>query len=194
MPSQVLPLARTLAEATFANWRFGRLYARSCRMRMCWHSGFGIPYESIWGHRGITHSFFFAALLSSLLVLTIFKASGPRRFQCRCCLWKMLQLLTLLACTDQWLGVGCCHCGAFSVMSISSFVSPDPVSPIGAGVLLGMGLRVLKAKGCGLPTFDHFGSLIATILRKSATNAEWDVGGHPIWWLGYLCGLPTNSP
>lgn len=30
---------------------------------------FGIPYESMWGHRGISHSFFFAALLSIVLTL-----------------------------------------------------------------------------------------------------------------------------
>ncbi len=30
----------------------------------------GVPYESLWGHRGITHSFFFAALLA--LVVTYF--------------------------------------------------------------------------------------------------------------------------
>ena len=27
----------------------------------------GVAYESMWGHRGITHSFFFAALLSFLV-------------------------------------------------------------------------------------------------------------------------------
>ncbi len=29
---------------------------------------FGIPYESVWGHRGITHSFLFAILLSVVIV------------------------------------------------------------------------------------------------------------------------------
>src|SRR5687767_780225 len=29
----------------------------------------GIPYESMWGHRGFTHSIFFAALLAGLIML-----------------------------------------------------------------------------------------------------------------------------
>ena len=28
----------------------------------------GVPYDSVWGHRGITHSFLFAALLSYIMV------------------------------------------------------------------------------------------------------------------------------
>ena len=34
---------------------------------------FGIPYESVWGHRGITHSFFFAAILSIVVMLLFYK-------------------------------------------------------------------------------------------------------------------------
>ena len=30
--------------------------------------GLGVPYDSVWGHRGITHSFFFAGLLSYIIV------------------------------------------------------------------------------------------------------------------------------
>ncbi len=33
---------------------------------------FGIPYESMWGHRGFTHSFFFAFLLSIMVTFLIF--------------------------------------------------------------------------------------------------------------------------
>jgi inner membrane protein len=43
---------------------------------------FGIPYESMWGHRGITHSFFFAFILA-LTVMTIFYrniSSGKKWF------------------------------------------------------------------------------------------------------------------
>ena len=28
----------------------------------------GVPYDSLWGHRGITHSLFFAGLLSGVMV------------------------------------------------------------------------------------------------------------------------------
>lgn len=66
---------------------------------------FGIPYESMWGHRGITHSFFFAAILSSLLAY--FFSKTKREF------WALNAFLflatsshTLLdACTTGGLGV-----------------------------------------------------------------------------------------
>lgn len=41
----------------------------------------GIPYESMWGHRGITHSFFFAALLS--LAILFFFYRQEKRFSGR---------------------------------------------------------------------------------------------------------------
>jgi inner membrane protein len=34
---------------------------------------FGIPYESFWGHRGFTHSFFFAILLGILVTVLFYK-------------------------------------------------------------------------------------------------------------------------
>ena len=40
--------------------------------------GFGIPYESMWGHRGITHSIFFAAILA--FVLAYFLSKSKRQF------------------------------------------------------------------------------------------------------------------
>lgn len=39
---------------------------------------FGIPYESMWGHRGITHSILFAVLLSTLL--SYFLTKSKRQF------------------------------------------------------------------------------------------------------------------
>jgi inner membrane protein len=38
---------------------------------------FGIPYESMWGHRGITHSFFFAMILAGILTL-LFRSAGKK--------------------------------------------------------------------------------------------------------------------
>jgi inner membrane protein len=34
---------------------------------------FGIPYESLWGHRGISHSFFFAVLWALLVMVSFFR-------------------------------------------------------------------------------------------------------------------------
>src|SRR5271168_665465 len=44
----------------------------------------GVPYDSMWGHRGITHSFFFAALLS--FVVTYFFYRNEKLFSRR---WAM---------------------------------------------------------------------------------------------------------
>src|SRR5438552_16444912 len=37
--------------------------------------GFGIHYGNVWGHRGITHSLFFAAWLSAAVTLLAFPAT-----------------------------------------------------------------------------------------------------------------------
>ncbi|PCJ65694.1 MAG: hypothetical protein COA58_09825 [Bacteroidetes bacterium] len=38
---------------------------------------FGIPYNSFWGHRGFTHSLFFAVLFGILLAYTFYKVKRP---------------------------------------------------------------------------------------------------------------------
>ena len=42
----------------------------------------GVPYESVWGHRGITHSFFFAALLGMAITYFFYgeEKIGSRRW------------------------------------------------------------------------------------------------------------------
>jgi len=42
---------------------------------------FGIPYGHMFGHRGFTHSFFFGAVLSLLLVLLFFRKDALSGFQ-----------------------------------------------------------------------------------------------------------------
>ncbi|HRH65142.1 MAG TPA: metal-dependent hydrolase [Bacteroidia bacterium] len=37
----------------------------------------GIPYDSLWGHRGITHSFFFAAVLACTVLLFFYRNEKP---------------------------------------------------------------------------------------------------------------------
>jgi inner membrane protein len=34
---------------------------------------YGVPYNSLWGHRGITHSFFFAAIVSVIVCIVFYK-------------------------------------------------------------------------------------------------------------------------
>jgi inner membrane protein len=38
--------------------------------------GFGVPYGDFWGHRGLTHSLLFAALLATACVLAAFRTGG----------------------------------------------------------------------------------------------------------------------
>src|SRR5437763_738251 len=38
--------------------------------------GFGVRYGSVWGHRGITHSLFFATWLSVAVTILAFPATG----------------------------------------------------------------------------------------------------------------------
>jgi len=38
---------------------------------------FGIHYGDLWGHRGLTHSLLFAALLASIVMLTGFRPAAP---------------------------------------------------------------------------------------------------------------------
>lgn len=40
--------------------------------------GFGIPYESMWGHRGISHSILFALILA--FILAYFSTQSQRKF------------------------------------------------------------------------------------------------------------------
>ena len=133
---------------------------------------FGIPYESVWGHRGITHSFFFAALLASVLVLTVFKGSGKGRFAAWCCLFLSTASHPLLdAMTNGGLGVALW--APFSNERFFFSFRPIQVSPIGAGAFFSeWGLRVIKSEmvWVALPALSWY--LMASTLRKSASNAE----------------------
>lgn len=37
----------------------------------------GVPYNSMWGHRGITHSFLFVALLAAAVMFTAYRTEKP---------------------------------------------------------------------------------------------------------------------
>lgn len=167
-----LPIARTFGGS---NFRKLALWSAVCAVLPdadVLAFQFGIPYESALGHRGITHSFFFAALLATILVLTVFRGSGLRRFTVWCCLFLATASHPLLdALTNGGLGVALL--APFSEERFFFSFRPIQVSPIGAGAFFTeWGLRVLKSEGIwvGLPSLAWF--LMATILRKSATNAE----------------------
>jgi inner membrane protein len=93
---------------------------------------FGIRYGDFWGHRGFTHSLFFAALLASLVLLIAFRRGVPGLG--RFVLWIYFFLATashglLDAMTDGGLGVA-----FFSPFNTTRYFlpwRPIRVSPIG---------------------------------------------------------------
>ena len=93
---------------------------------------FGVRYGDFWGHRGFTHSLFFAAVLAGAVVLLGFRSGLPN--MSRGVLWTYLFLATashgvLDAMTDGGLGVA-----FFSPFSNHRYFlpwRPIRVSPIG---------------------------------------------------------------
>ena len=100
---------------------------------------FGIPYESVWGHRGISHSLFFALLGGFLVALMFYMLTGflTRKF---ILLWGIFTLIILShialdAMTDGGLGVA-----LFAPFNNTRFFlpwRPIPVAPISLIRLMG---------------------------------------------------------
>lgn len=96
----------------------------------------GIPYGSTFGHRGFTHSIFFAALLAAILGAPI----RPRRFSTFAFIFACTMSHPLLdACTNG--GMGIAFFSPFSNRRYFFPWRPIEVSPIGA-----VDLDVLKSE------------------------------------------------
>jgi inner membrane protein len=109
---------------------------------------FGVHYGDFWGHRGFTHSFVFAVLLASSVVLVAFRQGVPGLS--RRALWRYFFLATashalLDAMTDGGLGVA-----FFSPFNNTRFFlpwRPIRVSPIGITRFFSdRGLEVLQSE------------------------------------------------
>ena len=110
---------------------------------------FGVPYESLLGHRGLTHSIAFAAALAGLASLAIRSRLGPSAR--RGLVWLYLFLATLShagldAFTDGGLGVA--FFSPFDLTRYLSPITPIPASPIGGHFFSERGWRVLGAEFC----------------------------------------------
>lgn len=109
---------------------------------------FGIRYGDFWGHRGFTHSIFFAAVLAGLTLVLAFSRGVPglNRFA----LWCFLFLATashgfLDAMTDGGLGVA--FFAPFDNQRYFLPFTPIRVSPIGVGrFFTPRGLAVLRSE------------------------------------------------
>jgi inner membrane protein len=106
----------------------------------------GVPWLHMFGHRGITHSFAFAAVLGGVLAMTAFDAHGRRRLA----LWLVLSAATashgiLDAITNG--GPGVAFFAPFDAGRYLLPWRPIPASPISVrGFLGGPGAAVLRAE------------------------------------------------
>ena len=108
----------------------------------------GIRYGDFWGHRGFTHSIFFAALLASAIMILVFRGAVPHLS--RYVLWSYLFLATashgfLDAMTDGGLGVA--FFAPFDNRRYFLPWRPIRVSPIGVGRFFSdRGIAVLQSE------------------------------------------------
>ena len=122
----------------------------------------GIPYEDLWGHRGLTHSLPFAGVLSALVVGLLYRQHSRR---VKTAVFFYLLLCTashglLDAMTDGGLGVA--FFSPFDTTRYFFGFRPVVVSPIGIGKFVGeraFGVLVSEAKWIWLPTAAGFAGL-----------------------------------
>jgi inner membrane protein len=110
---------------------------------------FGISYESVWGHRGITHSFLFAFLLSLMVTFTFFNKTKIFTLK-----WYGLLAYFFLSTAFHPI-VDAMTTGGLGVAFFAPFDNhryflpwrPIVVSPIGAARFFSdWGLRVIKSE------------------------------------------------
>lgn len=105
--------------------------------------GFGIRYNDILGHRGLTHSIMFAVALSALLSFTLFRNTAASH-------WIIFLFLFLSTLSHPLLdmltngGLGVALLAPFSDKRYFFLWRPIEVSPIGIDTFLSeLGLRVI---------------------------------------------------
>src|SRR5829696_6346141 len=135
---------------------------------------YGIPYEDLWGHRGITHSLVFAGLLSASLVAS---CCGEQPLAKRTAVFVYLFLCTashglLDAMTDGGLGVA--FFSPFDTTRYFFGFHPVAVSPIGIGEFFSrdaVGVLASEARWIWLPTVAMVGVLrILQCFRSGRLN------------------------
>jgi inner membrane protein len=101
---------------------------------------FGIPYTSVWGHRGVTHSFAFALMVGTAAALAARRRRAPA---------LPTGILAALVVSSHGLldtltdgGRGIALLWPFTDRRYFAPWHPIPVSPIGLGLLTRFGMRV----------------------------------------------------
>ncbi len=107
--------------------------------------GFGVPYGSMFGHRGITHSLAFALLLGSAVAALFFRGAANRRALALFFALATASHGALDALTNGGLGVA--FFAPFGAGRYFFPFRPVQVSPIGVGEFFGeWGLRVIESE------------------------------------------------
>ncbi len=130
---------------------------------------FGIPYGHALGHRGLSHSLVFAALLAGLVARFEFRTLAP----CSRAWWRLFAVLFVAAAshgmldslTDGGLGVG--FLLPFSSRRFFAPVRPLPVSPIGIDASV-VGILEVEALYIWLPVLALSGALLLAGRRGRA--------------------------
>lgn len=105
-----------------------------------------VPYDSMWGHRGFTHSLFFAMILAAAVSVVYYFRGNPAASKI------FLAAITIFVVTASHGVVDACTNGGLGVGFFIPFHNdryffpfrPLAVSPMGLGILSSYGLTVLK--------------------------------------------------
>jgi inner membrane protein len=101
---------------------------------------FGIPYTSIWGHRGVTHSFAFALVVGAAVALLVRRRRGAAFPTALLAALVVMSHGLLDTLTDG--GRGIALLWPFTDRRYFAPWHPIPVSPIGMGLLTRFGMQV----------------------------------------------------
>jgi len=105
----------------------------------------GVPYSSIWGHRGITHSILFALLIGFVVGLTAFAREQRTRFTFVVYFFLVTLSHPLLDALTNG-GRGVALFAPFSNIRYFSPWRPIEVSPLGIGFFSERGLAVIVSE------------------------------------------------
>jgi inner membrane protein len=108
---------------------------------------FGIPYSAMLGHRGLSHSIFFALLVSAVVAALAFRGGQWSNMRLRIWLYLFAAVAShgiLDAFTNGGLGIA--FFAPFSAQRYFFPVTPIEVAPIGWGLFSERGLQVLGSE------------------------------------------------
>lgn len=112
--------------------------------------GLGIPYRSVWGHRGITHSILFAVLVGCAIAWAAFRAeelTTMKRSRVSLAIFFSLAIASHLALDSLTSGgLGVALFAPFENARYFAPWRPIRVSPIGADFFSARGLLVLASE------------------------------------------------